>query len=250
MKSAVSRADKTLILIPVFNESRSLAGLIGAIRSLHPGLDVVVVDDGSRDGSAGIARALGCLVFSHAFNLGDGAARQTGFLYALREGYDYVIHIDGDGQHSPAEIQLLLDELRKGEADMVVGSRFLGSCTYRLSAPKRIGMKIFSLICSAVIRQRITDPTSGFRGMNRRALTVFTDGYYPQHFPDADVIISSHFQGIRIREIPVTMSASQSRGLHRGMTILYYIYKMLLSSLVCSLRLRYPAAEDATDRAL
>jgi hypothetical protein len=131
-----------------------------------------------------------------------------------------------------------------------VGSRFLGACTYRLPLVKKIGMKIFSLICSSVIRQKITDPTSGFRGVNRRALKVFTSGYYPQHFPDADVIIYAHFQGLKIREIPVTMSASQSRSLHRGMTIVYYIYKMLLSSFVCSLRLRSSNAEAANGRAL
>jgi len=250
MNSADPRAKRTLVLIPVFNESRSLPGLVGAIRALQPDLDVVVVDDGSGDGSGRIARDLGCLVFSHAFNLGDGAARQTGFLYALREGYDYVVHLDGDCQHSPAEIPRLLGELWTGEADLVVGSRFLGACAYRLPLAKKIGMRIFSLICSGVTRRKITDPTSGFRGLNRRALLAFTEGYYPQHFPDADVIISAYFQGLKIREVPVTMSASQSRDLHRGMTIIYYIYKMLLSSFVCSLRMRYPTAEAANDRAL
>ena len=249
MNGAVPRAERTLVLIPVFNESRSLPKLIGEIRSLRLGAEVAVVDDGSRDGSDRIARGLGCQVLVHPFNLGDGAARQTGFLYAFREGYDYVVHLDGDCQHSPAEIPRLLDELRRGEADLVVGSRFLGACTYRLGLAKKIGMRIFSLICSTVIRQKITDPTSGFRALNRRALAAFTDGYYPQHFPDADVIISSHFQGLKIREVPVTMSASESLGLHRGMTILYYIYKMLLSTFVCSLRLRRASPGDANGHA-
>lgn len=99
-------------------------------------------------------------------------------------------------------------------------------------------MKLFSLICSLVIRQKITDPTSGFRGINRRAMTVFTQGYYPQRFPDADVIISAHFRGLRIREIPITVSPTCSTKLHRGWTIFYYIYKMLLSTFVSSLRLK------------
>jgi len=99
-------------------------------------------------------------------------------------------------------------------------------------------MRIFSLICSLVLRQKITDPTSGFRAMNRRALEIFTSGYYPQHFPDADVIISSHFRGLRIREIPITVSPGWSAGLHRGGTVFYYIYKMLLSTFVSSLRFR------------
>lgn len=227
-----------LILLPVFNEAASIRGLVGEIRGLYPEIPVLVVDDGSRDNSAAEAFAGGAAVIRHPFNLGDGAARQTGFLYALRRGFKYLVHLDGDRQHSPDEIADFLVVLRGGEADMVVGSRFLGECAYPLSPGRRIGMKIFSLICSLVIRQKITDPTSGFRGINRRAMKVFTDGYYPQHFPDADVIISAHFRGLGIREIPITVSPTRSTSLHRGGTIFYYIYKMLLSTFVSSLRLK------------
>lgn len=227
---------KTLILIPVYNEARSIGNLVSEIRNSHPGLDLIVVDDGSRDGSGEKARLGGAKIFRHAFNLGDGAARQTGFLYALRKGYDYVVHLDGDGQHSPREIPLFLSALREGKADLVIGSRFRGKCNYKLSLPKQIGMKLFSLTCSLVIGQKITDPTSGFRGLNRKALEIYTTGYYPQHYPDADVIISSHFRGLKIREIPVTMSPSESGNLHQGGQVLYYIYKMLLSTFVSMLK--------------
>ncbi len=232
------KKDKVLILIPVFNEGRSIRQLVAEIRGLYPEMDVLVVDDGSRDRSADEARAGGANAVRHTFNLGDGAARQTGFLYALRRGYDYVIHLDGDRQHSPREIPLFLTVLRRDEADLVVGSRFLGKYTYPLPLSKKIGMKLFSGICSLVIRRKITDPTSGFRGLNRRAMKIYTTGYYPQHFPDADVIISSHFRGLRIREIPVTVAATQSSSLHRGGTIFYYVYKMLLSTFVSSLRFK------------
>ena len=227
--------DKILILIPVFNESRSIQSLILEIRGLYPDMDILVVDDGSSDNSSDEARAGGAIVISQCFNLGAGAARQTGFLYAIRRGYEYIIHLDGDRQHTPREIPLFLQALRTGEADLVVGSRFLGEHEYDLPLSKKIGMKLFSTICSLVLRQKITDPTSGFRGINRRAMEVYTGGYYPQHFPDADVIISSHFRGLRIREIPITVRATQSTSLHRGWTILYYIYKMLLSTFVSSL---------------
>ncbi|MFH1039488.1 MAG: glycosyltransferase family 2 protein [PVC group bacterium] len=236
--ATTNHREKVLILIPVFNERRNIRKLVAEIRGLYPDMDVLVVDDGSRDRSADEARAGGALVVSHAFNLGDGAARQTGFLYALRHGYDYVVHLDGDRQHSPREVPLFLAALRGNEADLVVGSRFLGEYTYRLSPARKIGMKLFSAICSLVLRRKITDPTSGFRGMNRRALKIFTEGYYPQHFPDADVIISSHFRGLRIREIPITVGETRSRSLHRGWTIIYYIYKMLLSTFVASLRFK------------
>ncbi len=229
---------ETLILVPVYNESASVRELVGEIRKLYPEIPVLVVDDGSRDGSAAEARGAGAIVFSHAFNLGDGAARQTGFLYALRNGFKYLVHLDGDRQHAPEEIAGFIAELRREESDLIVGSRFLGRCAYTLSPGRKIGMKLFSLICSVVIRQRITDPTSGYRGLNRRALKVFTEGYYPQHFPDADVIISAHFRGLRIREIPITVSPTRSVSLHRGGTIFYYIYKMLLSTFVSCLRLK------------
>jgi glycosyltransferase involved in cell wall biosynthesis len=231
----VRSQDKVLILIPVLNEGRSIRSLILEIRGLYPDMDILVVDDGSSDNSAVEARAGGAIVISHCFNLGDGAARQTGFLYAIRRGYDYIIHLDGDRQHTPREVLLFLNVLRRGEADLVVGSRFLGEHEYNLPLSKKIGMKLFSTICSLVLRQKITDPTSGFRGMNRRAMDIYTNGYYPQHFPDADVIISSHFRGLRIMEIPITVRATQSTSLHRGWTIVYYIYKMLLSTFVSSL---------------
>lgn len=230
--------NEILILLPVFNEAGSVRKLVGKIRKLYPGIQVLVVDDGSYDRSAAEARAAGALVFRHAFNLGDGAARQTGFLYALRNGFKYLVHLDSDCQHAPEEIADFIAELHREETDMIVGSRFLGECADRLSPGRKIGMKLFSLICSLVIRQKITDPTSGFRGINRRAMTVFTQGYYPQRFPDADVIISAHFRGLRIREIPITVSPTSSTKLHRGWTIFYYIYKMLLSTFVSSLRLK------------
>lgn len=228
----------TLILVPVYNEDASIRELVVEIRRLYPELPVLVVDDGSRDDSAAEAQTGGAEVIRHPFNLGDGAARQTGFLYALRAGYRFLVHLDGDRQHAPKEIAGFIDALRREEADLLVGSRFLGHCSYSLSPGRRFGMRLFSLICSLVIRQRITDPTSGFRGMNRRTLTVFTRGYYPQHFPDADVIISAHFRGLRIKEMPITVSPTRSTSLHRGGTIFYYIYKMLLSTFVSCLRLK------------
>jgi len=225
-------AGKVLIVIPAYNEGKTLEGLTAEIRRLFPLLDILVVDDGSRrpqriSGGAKLIR--------HPFNLGDGAARQSGFLYALRHGYDFVIHLDADGQHLPAEIPSVLQPLQDGQADVVVGSRFLGRCNYKVPFLRRVGMRLFSLVCSLVVRRRITDPTNGFRGLNRRALELYTRGFYPQHYPDADVIISSHFRGLAIREVPVTVDPSASESLHRGMRIFYYIYKMFLSTFVAIL---------------
>ncbi len=225
-------AGRVLVLIPALNEANSIGRLVDEVRGKHPEFDLLVVDDGSTDDSAETARKHGAIVLSHPFNLGDGAARQTGFFFARRCGYDYLVHLDGDSQHSPDQIDRLLEEVRSGRADLVVGSRFLGACEYELGLLKKIGIRLFSLICSLAIRQRLTDPTSGFRALNKKAIRLFTSGYYPQHYPDADVIISAHFNGLTIQEIPVTMSHSRSDSLHRGGKIIYYTYKMLLSTFV------------------
>lgn len=233
----MTESDGILIAIPVYNEERSIRRLVKEVRMLYPDIDILVIDDGSTDNSAREAKKGGARTIRHVFNLGDGAARQTGFHYALRNGYDYLIHLDGDRQHSPREIPIFLSTLQRGEADLVVGSRFLGAYKYPLHWLRKAGMRIFSRFCSFILQEKITDPTSGFRGMNRKAMKFYTDVYYPQHFPDADVIISSYFWGLKIKEVPVTVSATQSTALHRGWLILYYIYKMLLSSFVSSLAL-------------
>jgi glycosyltransferase involved in cell wall biosynthesis len=224
--------SRVLVLIPVLNEATSIGSLATEIKTRYPDFDLLVVDDGSTDDSAELARRGGAVVIQHPFNLGDGGARQTGFYYAQEKGYNFLVHLDGDSQHSPAEITLLLKELHEGNADLVVGSRFLGRCDYRLGGMKKIGIRLFSLICSLAVGQRITDPTSGFRALNRKAIELFASGYYPQHYPDADVIISSHFNGLTIKEVPVTMSRTRSVNLHRGGKIVYYIYKMFLSTFI------------------
>nr|HPJ72477.1 glycosyltransferase family 2 protein [bacterium] len=137
-----------------------------------------------------------------------------------------------------------LDALEGTGADLVVGSRFIGSCTYRVPAARRLGMMIFGLTCSVFTGKRITDPTNGFRGMNRKTLRLYTRGFYPQHFPDADVIISSHYGGLRIVEVPVTVGPTRSVNLHRGWKILYYIYKMFLSTFVAILGRREKPAKE------
>jgi len=235
--SSKNRQGKTLIILPSYNEEETLGGLVREINSLFPELDILVIDDGSTVEQGPFP---GIPVIRHFLNLGDGAARQTGFLYALKNGYSYVIHLDADGQHLPSDIPRLLEPLKNGQADLIVGSRFLGKCNYRVSPMRLFGMRIFSLVCSTVVRRRITDPTSGFRGLNYKALLLYTAGFYPQHYPDADVIISSHFRGLTIQEVPITVNPTRSENLHRGGRIFYYVYKMFLSTFVAILGRQEP----------
>lgn len=230
---------KVLILLPAYNEEKTIGSIVKEIKKRFTSFSIIVIDDGSTDKTSEVAKKTGAIVIQHLFNLGDGAARQTGFIYALRENYEAVVHLDADGQHSPESIGKIVEELEKNEADIVNGSRFLGEHTYKIPIFRYIGMQIFGMIASVVCKQKITDPTSGFRCLSKRALRLYTTDVYPQHFPDADILITSHFHGLKIKEIPVTMQSSyKEKSLHTGFKSIYYIYKMFLSIAVTLFRKR------------
>ena len=235
----MERSD-CLVVIPVYNEAENVGKVIDGVRECMPGLDIVVVDDGSVDGSVGIVKDKGVKVICLPFHMGYGTAVQTGYKYALRSGYNYVLQMDGDGQHEPKNLPDFLRELKGDRADVVIGSRFLEPRRkYHGPLLRRIGRVLFAAVTSFLIRQRVTDPTSGYIGLNRKALEYLSKDVYPVDYPDADVIVMLHRAGFRIKEIPVTMYENRSRGtLHRGMRPLYYIFKMSLSLFVTMLRRR------------
>jgi glycosyltransferase involved in cell wall biosynthesis len=206
---------------------------------MYPQYHVVVVNDGSRDDTARVARAAGAEVVSHPFNMGYGVAIQTGYKYALANGYDFLVQIDGDGQHDPAFIPHVLAPVLVGETDFALGSRFLGAESYEPSLARRVGMAFFRRLVSWLIGQRITDSTSGFQAFNRRVIRFFTTEVFPCDYPDADMLITLHRAGFRIREVPVQMYASATgKSMHSGWKPLYYMFKMLLSIFVTLLRKR------------
>jgi glycosyltransferase involved in cell wall biosynthesis len=228
---------KTLILIPAYNEGDQIARVIEGIYQVAPDNDILVVDDGSVDNTVSVARRAGATVVSHSFNLGYGAAIQTGYKFAHRHGYDFLAQIDGDGQHDPAFIPQLLDPVKNGEVDFVVGSRFLAAESYTPSVPRRIGMAFFRWLVSWIVGTRITDCTSGYQAFNRDVISLFTRDLFPVDYPDADVLITLHRAGFRIRELPVRMFASQnSKSMHNGLKPIYYMFKMLLSVFVTLIR--------------
>jgi len=237
-----------LVIIPALNEAATVAGVIGEIRRHAPGMDILVVDDSSTDGTRAAARDAGAIVVSHPINLGDGAARQTGFKYARTKGYSRVVTVDGDGQHDPRSIPDLLACLDLNEADVVIGSRFTpGDRTERYRAPfdRRLGMIFFAKVTSALIGQPITDTTSGYRAMNARSLALFATDWFPQTFPDADLLFIAHRAGLRITEIHAHFREDPSgRSIHSGITPVYYVFKMCLSLFVNMLR-RAPQQEEA-----
>jgi len=211
--------------------------VIANIRRNAPDADILVVNDGSCDQTAQIARAAGAVVVSHPFNLGYGAAIQTGYKYAAAKGYAYVAQIDGDGQHDPAYLPRLLAPVIAGQADVVIGSRFSEPTSYTPPLMRRIGMNFFRTIVSSILGVPITDSTSGYQAFNRDVIRFFTTDVFPCDYPDADVLIALHLAGFRIREEPVRMFAnSAQKSMHSGLKPLYYVFKMLLSIGVTLLR--------------
>lgn len=228
---------KTLVLIPAYNEEARIGAVVQKVLETYPDYDVVVLDDGSRDETARAAREAGAEVVSHPFNMGYGVAIQTGYKYALAKGYDFLVQMDGDGQHDPAYIEKLLAPVLAGETDFVLGSRFLDVESYEPSLARRVGMAFFRRLVSWLIGQRITDSTSGFQAFNRRVVRFFTTEVFPCDYPDADMLITLHRAGFRIREVPVRMFASATgKSMHGGWKPLYYMFKMLLSIFVTLLR--------------
>src|SRR5262249_18319019 len=169
---------RKLAIVPAYNEERMVGRVVREIRRNAPDFDIVVVDDGSTDGTVIEAQAEDVIVIQHPFNLGIGGAVQSGFKYAAANGYDVAAQVDGDRQHKPAHLEDLVEHLRTGgSADMVCGSRFLEDPGYKVPIGRRIGNLIFSVVLSAIVRRRITDPTSGFRAMNRRGIELFARDY-------------------------------------------------------------------------
>jgi glycosyltransferase involved in cell wall biosynthesis len=238
-----SPATDFIIIIPAFNEAGRIRETISGIRRFSDAL-IVVVSDGSHDRTAEEASQAGATVVSLPFNLGYGAALQTGYQYALRKGYVYAVQMDADGQHDPSYMTVLMNTVRGGDVDVVIGSRFLGEGDYQPTAIKKIGMVFFSILASLLTGQKVTDPTSGFQALNLRAMQFYASDDYPVDFPDADVLIMLRRRGMRFREIPVKMYPSpKKKSMHSGTVPPYYLFKMILSIFVILLRKKYPQEE-------
>jgi glycosyltransferase involved in cell wall biosynthesis len=211
-----NRRMRTLVFIPAWNEADSVAAVIADVRARLPEADVLVVDDGSSDETAAVAGAAGATVASLPFNQGLGAALQTGYLYALREGYDFCAHLDADGQHPPAEVERLLAEVRADRADLVIGSRYreagaegsegdgIAGDDYKPTLSRRIGTSVFRFFLTLATRQRFTDTTSGMRAANRRVMQLFSENYSPD-FAEIESLQLAVRQGLRVEEVPVRM---------------------------------------------
>jgi len=231
---------KLAIIIPAFNEEHSVGTVINQIPKDIPGIDekeIVVIDDGSSDETTRAAKETGkATVITLPYNLGIGAAVQTGFIYAQRKNYDVIVRVDGDGQHRPQDILRLIRPIMVNETDMVIGSRFLeGQGSYPISS-RWLGQRLIALLTSLIIRQKITDSTSGFRCYNKQSIKLLNE-YYPVDYPEPEEIIFLRKNSFQIKEIGVSMR--EREGGSSSLTVIkypYYLIKVILSLFISMLR--------------
>ncbi len=236
---------RIVAVVPAWNESGAIGRVVDEIMAVDPSVDVVVVDDASSDDTAEVAEARGAVVLRLPFNVGIGGAVQTGFRFALAEGYELAVRLDGDGQHDASEIPRILGPVEAGEADLVIGSRFVdGTGSYRPPLARRLGIRVFARLVSLLGGQRVTDTTSGFVALDRRGIELFAREY-PHDYPEVEATLVALRSGLRLAQVQVEMreraSGSSSITFVRS---LYYIVKVMLALLVASLR-RYPRLEAA-----
>lgn len=223
---------RMLAIIPALNEERNLPRVLESLRRHAPGWDVCVVDDGSSDGTAAVARQQGAFVLRLPENLGIGGAVQTGYLWAREHGYDVAAQIDGDGQHDPNFLAAALAPIESGKADFVIGSRYLGSGGFRSTALRRAGIRYLCWFLRLRCGARVTDPTSGFRVAGRRAIELFA-ARYPSDYPEPEAIALATRRGLSLHEVPVVMQAREHGESSIGAgRMLYYLLKVSLALLL------------------
>jgi glycosyltransferase involved in cell wall biosynthesis len=249
---------RTLVFIPAWNEEASIDGVIADVRAHIPEADILVVDDGSTDSTTERAREAGVLVATMPFNQGLGAALQTGYLWAMREGYDCCAHLDADGQHPAAEVARLLAEVQADRADLVIGSRYAAQTEplpgaapaagvegqdYRATWSRRIGINVFRFILTLATRQRFTDTTSGMRAANRRVMRLFSENYSPD-FAEIESLQLAVRQGLRVEEVPVRMlERTGGTSFLTPVRSAFFIFKGLVVILVGQFKPRHAEAD-------
>lgn len=229
--------ERVLVIIPAYNEEGAIGDVVYGARQALPGADVLVIDDGSADETVFEALSAGAMIVQHPFNLGIGATVQTGLKYACSEGYDVVLRLDGDGQHSQADIPTLFAALHEHGVDAVFGSRFLGTeAAMRIPLPRRLGIVCFACLVTLLTRQRATDTTSGFYCLNRRAIGVLAD-YMPQDYPEVEGRVILHKAKLRTLEVATHMQERRA-GISSidSWRSLYYALKVSVAVLITALK--------------
>nr|WP_295975169.1 glycosyltransferase family 2 protein [uncultured Bacillus sp.] len=226
---------KILAIVPAYNEEQGIQFVAEQFRDMD-NVDVLVINDCSRDKTSAICRELGLNVIDLPSNLGIGGAVQTGYKYAKLNGYDIAIQVDGDGQHNPAYIKELIKPIAEGNADLVIGSRYLKKDGFQSTFTRRMGIQYFSFLIRLLHKKQITDPTSGFRASNRKVIELFSNRY-PIDYPEPESIVFLLRNQYRIQEVPVLMNERKGgESSINAFKSVYYMIKVSLAILIDNLR--------------
>lgn len=230
-------SNKVLIIVPAYNEGLIIQKTVSEIKSLYPSFSILVVNDGSTDDTGLKALDAGAIVINHTHNLGIGGAIQTGFIFAKRENYTVAVQMDGDGQHDPHCLSNVIAPVLEDKLDLCIGSRFLiQDENFKSTTFRRIGIKFFAALLGFLTKTKVTDPTSGYRAINRSLFTKFAD-YYPIDFPEPEAIQIAHRYHARIGEVPALMRArTTGHSSIRYIKTFYYMIKVTLAILIDTLK--------------
>ena len=240
----MTSSGRVLIIIPAFNEEGAIAATVAEVRQALSAADVLVIDDGSEDDTAQRAEQAGAFVLRLPCNLGIGGAVQCGYRFAMWRGYAIVGRVDGDGQHRPEDLAVLIEHVAQGETDLAIGARYLEDLGYRGALARRAGVAMFSGILSSLLRQRITDATSGLRAVTREVAKLYAADL-PADFPEIEGTVGAKRAGFTIAEYPAKMR--QRRGGRSSITpvrSVYYVVKVLLAVVAAYLRPRSPRLRE------
>lgn len=227
---------KKLVIIPAYNECKSILKAVDDIREHAPGFDYVVINDCSTDETLDICRKYNLNHVNLSVNLGIGGAVQTGYIYACQYGYDAAVQFDGDGQHDAVYLEMMAKELERTGSDMVIGSRFIEKEGFQSSGLRRVGIRYFSMLIKLLTGKRVTDPTSGMRMVNRDVMRIYADSY-PKDYPEPESVTAILRMGKKVLEVPVVMKErEEGTSSIGGLKSVYYMVKVTLAILMERLR--------------
>jgi glycosyltransferase involved in cell wall biosynthesis len=229
-------AGELLILIPAFNEEGAVGSVVAAVKNVMPGVKVLVVDDCSKDATVTVARSAGAEILALPHHLGLGGCVQAGYKLAFDLGYEFVIRVDGDGQHDPRDIPGVLQALHSSGCEMVIGSRYLNGAAGGTSRVRAAGIWFFRIVLRPILGRAVRDPTSGFVGVNRKALEVFSRSF-PLEYPEIEALVVLQRRRFRFVEVPCRMLPRKAgRSTITPLKSVYYIVHVLLGVFVNVLR--------------
>ncbi|WP_108775258.1 glycosyltransferase family 2 protein [Lactimicrobium massiliense] len=231
-----SQKAKVLVIIPAYNESDNIKNTVSILQQKATEFDYIVVNDHSKDDTLKILKDNNFKYLNLPTNLGIGGAVQTGYKYAYENGYDMAVQVDGDGQHDPSYLKLLVETMQKEDADMVIGSRFISKEGFQSTFARRVGINYFTHLIKRLTGTTITDPTSGFRLVNKKVIELFASDY-PRDYPEPESIVSLLKRGFKVIEIPVVMKERQGgQSSIRLNNSVYYMIKVTIAILIENMR--------------